>query len=194
MSPSAQTRSSGEHRSYGGGGTSLEGYPQPYNVTTYIPNYLTHFHALGFSMLPTFSFTVPFSPGSCDTAVDSWRKLWKPWGGCGSFTLKVACHKMDFTFFQCLDEDDYQKMLASLLAKVRRSSTVLTVLPTVSLCTAENMDHLYSVANRLFWTEELQFEALVGDPRGLFAGWPNVELFSKRVYDRSKFYCQVSAC
>lgn len=58
-------------------------------------------------------------------------------------------------------------------------------------CLAEDLGHLYLVAHQPYRTEEFYFVARVLDCQELFAGLQNSELFSMRVSDPTKYYCQV---
>lgn len=98
---------------------------------------------------------------------------------------------MDSPFILCREEDGYQQRLAALLVEVRRRSAVLTLAATDLLCFTEDLWLLYYVADRSYWAKEFHFEAPVRDRQGLLAGWQNVGLFSMRVSDHAKHYCQV---
>lgn len=108
------------------------------------------FRYCAFSKLPYAVDTlgVPSATGVDDTATGSWRNPWKQSGGRGTFRLHVACKEMDAPSVRCREEEDYQKMLASLLAKVSRRSDVRSVVDADLLALPENCGSLNFVYSR----------------------------------------------
>lgn len=56
-------------------------------------------------------------------------------------------------------EENYQKRLALLLAEVRRRPEVSTVVPPGLLALPKRCEHLYCVANQLYWAHKSFFES-----------------------------------
>lgn len=149
MPATAQASSSGGCQSAGRVDTLLFCYPSPYDVTTYIKDFSSYFETQRLLMLPTSgsALTVPFGPGSGNKAIGTCRKRWKHWDGRDASTLKAECREMDSPFVRCREEDDYQQRLEALLAEVRDRFTVPTLVATDLFCLAEDLCHLYFVAN-----------------------------------------------
>lgn len=68
-------------------------------------------------------------------------------GGHGSLHLQVDYQKMDSPFVRCAEEDDYQKMLATLLADVNRRLEVPNVPAVILLVLWGSFVRLYLMSN-----------------------------------------------
>lgn len=74
-------------------------------------------------------------------------------------TVKTACGEMESQFVRCREENEYQQLLAALLAEMHRQPTVSTVMAMYLLCIPENLGHFYFVGNCIYWSREPHFEA-----------------------------------
>lgn len=129
----------------------------------------------------------PFCTGSHDMAVGAWCKRRKHRGGRNTSTLRAACRKMDLLYVRCREEFEDRQRLAALLAEVYRRSNVPTPGRTDLPWLAENLAHLYFVANNLYSAEDFHLEVCVKGWQGHLAGSQNVELFVMRVSHHAKY-------
>lgn len=72
----AQASVSSGCQSSRGGDALLVLYPPPYDLTTYIRNFLSYFdtHLFSILLMAGSALTVAFGPIICDNGVDGWRK------------------------------------------------------------------------------------------------------------------------
>lgn len=98
---------------------------------------------------------------------------------------------MDFPSVRCLLEEGYQYWLAALLPDVHRRSSVPVFATTDFLRLPWDMGQPNFMTDCSYWDTKFLFEGRVGDCQKVFAGCHNVELFSMRVPNRSKYCCDV---
>lgn len=115
-------------------------------------DFSSYFDTPLFPILPTSgsALTVPFGPGTGDTAVGACRKRWKHCSGHSASTQTAECREINSPFVQCCKEDEYQQKLTGLLAEVRHRLAVPTLVAVDFLSLAEDFGHVYLVTNRSY--------------------------------------------
>lgn len=127
---------------------------------------------------------VPYRLRVRNTATGAWQKRWESWVGRGASGLRAARSELDSPFVRCREADEYQRLLAGLLADVRCLPGVPTLVATDLFVFIEDLKRLYVLANRAYWTWWFYFEARVRERQKLLAGWHNEELSILRISDR----------
>lgn len=139
--------------------------PQPIVLGKNIQDHLSCVDTLRFFALPSLqvALLVPYELRSRGTAARAWRERWKKWGEHGAVKLLVASDEIESPSVSCREDDGYQRLLALLLAEVRRRPERSTAVSPDLWAFRKHFVHLRYVANRLYWEHEPYFESCVCD-------------------------------
>lgn len=134
------------------------------------------------------ALVVMLEPAMRRTLTGAWQRYRKHLGH-GSWALRAAYLETDPPFISYRREEDHQKWLADSLPKVRRRSSIPSVVATDLLGVPENLCSLYLISDPMFWSHVSHFKARVRRLQYLSARLQIVALFSLWATNSGECHC-----